>query len=372
MKLLYLYSNQWQRSNYEMLSNSNVQLLALRISGFYKVKSSSNNILPKNNENKEYKIERTNNFFTPFSLLDGIFNYESIIKQLNDVLKKTNPDIVVIDNHDRYVERILIKILNEKTKIIVFQHGFDPSEKLINDQKKIKYKISLFLRNLIFSKKISLNQFSLLNKRESKFVLYSKYFKNSYNQTFRNLNIIICKDPRLNLLLNKKKFKIKDNILTVFTGIFRYEGYEKKMKILFQFLEFSNYNKIYIKPKKGESEIIKKFISKNNFKKNYLILDFNLKLSEIINRNGSLMCSIESTLTLEFRTIGINSFLVYDFIFYKDSLIRRFNLNFSSPLKDFDEILKIELKKKYIDKLNYYFGFNAKELNFNLIKNNQL
>lgn len=355
--ILYLYSNSWQKKNFEAYAKINYSFKGLLISGFY-----------NHNDSGDLCVIRKNKIFSPFSISDGILNYYSVKQQLKHVLANNNIDYIFIDNPDRYVERILISLV-EDMKIICFQHGFDPSEKLLIRNNKLFHKISVFIRSLFFSKVVTFNIFRHLELKQSKFVLFSNYFKESYSKISNKLNVIIARDPRF---YNVKKITNKllgiDKELIVFTGEFRYDSHKQKVSNLFNFFEKSDFAVIKIKPKKGEKQIFKDFLKSNELFKKYKLLNSDLDYFEVLKNSKNIMCSIESTLTLQFRVIGFKSFYTYNTTFFKNSLIKKYNDKSDCVQlykKDNFIISKVDTSHDLKNNLNYFFGLNESHLDLN-------
>ncbi|MDB9793367.1 hypothetical protein OAB81_00705 [Flavobacteriaceae bacterium] len=355
--ILYLYSNSWQKKNFEAYSKINYSFKGLLIAGFY-----------NHNDISDLCIIRKNKILSPFSISDGIFNYYSIKKQFKYVLANNNIDYIFIDNPDRYVERILISLVEDK-KIICFQHGFDPSEKLLNRNNKLFHKIPIFIRSLIFSKILTFKIFKHLEEKQSKFVLFSNYFKESYLKISNKLNVIVVRDPRFfNIKKITNKLSDIDKELIVFTGEFRYDSHKHKISNLFHFFEKSDFDIIKIKPKKGEEQIFKDFLKSNELVKKYKLLNSDLDYFEVLKNSKNIMCSIESTLTLQFRIIGFKSFYTYNTTFFKNSLIKKYNDKSDCVQlykKDNFIISKVDTSYDSKDNFNYFFGLNENLLDIN-------
>jgi hypothetical protein len=366
LRIGFIYNNPWQRALYEKFineSNRKAKIYPIEIFGFYsKDYKATNHAL--------YSIVRSNSRFKQFSILDGIFNYVAIRKQIRSKIIPLNLDILILDNVDRYIERICLKFISGKTTIIFMQHGFDPMERIFRSKKSFFSCLNIFLRNLIFTKVLSFNPFhapTLFDK--SVFIVYSEYVKEKMKIYVPNGKVYISKNPSLSVDNSKIKFgsikSTKAKNLLVFTGVFRYERFDKFLVHFFSNLEKLPFDNIILKPKIGEAKKLNFFLSNHDLTKNYTILNFESNMKEILEQYSNIMCSIESTVCLELIVRGYKSFYVYDYEFYRHSIIKSSIKIFCHNLND--RIYKFNFSSDQAEckSLNYFLGMNLNSINLN-------
>lgn len=366
-KVGYIYNNKWQSELYnKFISNSNKanEIYALEIIGYY-----SKNIVLNSNA---FSLSRKKFFFREFSILDGLFNYLPIKKQINIWLQSSNLDFLIIDNPDRYLERILLKSIGRDVKVIFMQHGFDPMMRLFTIQNSIKSQFGVLLRNIIFSKSISTNPFkSIKYLNEARIVVYSEYIKEELSKYLNQERIYLSRDPRLTgvktQIYLKPKTESNSNLL-VFTGLFRYKNFEKHLPSFFSNLEKLEFKNIHLKTKVGESEVLKRYITESKYlTKNYTVLHHTINWKNDLSNYSRIMCSIESTVCIELISNGINRFLVYDLIFFNESLIRKSIIEYCEKVSY--ELYEFNISKKgNLNTMNYYLGLNLPLLKLDNVK----
>lgn len=346
----YLYSNEWQKKLYSRIFQGKEELLVpIRI---------------YDDEHCGYDLKRSITCFTKFSLIDSIINYYFIYKQIKDIQKKIEIKAIIIDNPDRYIERIFLRLIQKKNiKIIVLQHGFDPLEATFERSKTLSFKLSAFVRNLIFSGKISTNCLYHIDSNKTLFISYSEYFKTKIKKYTSSLNIRAFKDLRLSAeyldnIVNDENFA-QDDIL-VYTGIFRYKKFRKEFKHLINYLEDSMFINIYLKPKLGETETIEQELARNKLTKNYILLREDLLMENLLGFKN-VLCSIESTLSLIYSKGYLSeSLYFYDIPYSEHSIIKSFMLN--QTIKVNNIIYRFKPTESSNKKLNFLFGFDLKPI----------
>lgn len=366
-KVGYIYNNKWQLELYNNLiytSNEEVEVFPLELVGYYSKKALINP--------NAFSLERKFKFFREFSILDGLLNQLQIKYQVNKWLNYSKIDFLLIDNPDRYLERILLRRTEKHVKVIFMQHGFDPMMRLFTVQNSIKSLTGVLFRNLIFSKRLSANPFNSINSvNRARTVVYSEYIKRKLGKYMDHEKIFISRDPKLRRVkteINLQPKTAKNSELLVFTGLFRYKNFEKYLPSFLANLEKLEFNNIYLKTKIGESEILKKHITDSKYLlKNYTILDHKINWINELNNYSRIMCSIESTVCLELISNGINRFFVYDLNFYSESLIRKSIIGdcekVCEGLYEYDISQKVNM-----DVINYYLGLDLPLLKFDNVR----
>ncbi len=261
--------------------------------------SSSNNLIPKNNDNKSSFISFTKNnqkekIIKIKNLIDEEITTEnsnfieneklnsnrsnSFFKTNNGYLRHSQPKII-FNEYKKY---------NSRNKISFSKpDNFSTSKKIIfnriDDDKKIRLSDINSLKEYFFKKKLSNSIYSILNRQTKEFI----------NNMNNNINYQIKKkikkipfglSPFPNIRM-KKKFKIPESInksVTLYNKNFEKqaigERYEKNMKELLKLKQLMNNIKIMNKENKNDYayRILISYLSQNGindkkyFSKNYL------------------------------------------------------------------------------------------------------